>query len=380
LTNGTAYTFTVTATNSAGSGPASAASNSVTPAATATPATEFTTRIPAIREVIVDDVNRNLKSNLAVNRNMVVSARERFIARQLENLMSTDRVPLAVDGTFDTTGTTISSKGTFFGAQGLSNGTQRLLFGDFDVQHDGATGSSTATLTGRVAWEQLTNEQTLLGFFVGSELAHSNIAGAFEGEQDRVGVTAGGYAVHKLAENTYVDGFFTFGVGRNNLDMANTVLSLESDYITRSATLGATLSGVIEQKGFEIWPELSFSHGRTWVGDVGFTGRAYGLVDNTLSLDAGTVSLANIMFRPEFRVPVDGLPSLESLQLFTFAPRLICEQIKTTVTEESCGGGVEVGFTGRSGDGLGTYSAKIGADRLGNHTSNTLQLNLEQRF
>jgi hypothetical protein len=33
LTNGQAYTFTVTATNSAGTGPASAASNSITPAA-----------------------------------------------------------------------------------------------------------------------------------------------------------------------------------------------------------------------------------------------------------------------------------------------------------------------------------------------------------
>ena len=38
LTNGTTYTFTVTATNGIGSGPASAASNAVTPTATAAPA------------------------------------------------------------------------------------------------------------------------------------------------------------------------------------------------------------------------------------------------------------------------------------------------------------------------------------------------------
>jgi hypothetical protein len=38
--------------------------------------------------------------------------------------------------------------------------------------------------------------------------------------------------------------------------------------------LGAALSGVIEQKGYEIWPELSISYGRTWIGNVTFTGSA----------------------------------------------------------------------------------------------------------
>jgi hypothetical protein len=178
----------------------------------------------------------------------------------------------------------------------------------------------------------------------------------------------------------HVDGFFSLGAGRNNLTMSNGVLDLDSDYTTRSATMGAALSGVIEQQGFDILPELSLSYGRTWIGDIGVTGAAHTLVDNTLSLDAGTVTLANILFRPEFRVPMDGLSGAQSLQIVTFAPRLSCEQVKTSVTEENCGAGAEVGFSGSSVDGLSSVSAKIMADRLGDRTTSSVQLNLQHRF
>ena len=220
----------------------------------------------------------------------------------------------------------------------------------------------------------------MLGYFIGGELARSNIAGSFDGDQNRIGVSAGGYAVHEIAQQIYVDGFFSLGAGRNNLTMTNGVLDLDSDYTTRSATMGAALSGVIEQQGFDIWPELSLSYGRTWIGDVGFTGAAHSLVDNTLSLDAGTVTLANILFRPEFRVPMDGLSGAQSLQIVTFAPRLSCEQVKTSVTEENCGAGAELGFSGSSLDGLSSVSAKIMADRLGDRTTSSVQLNLQHRF
>jgi hypothetical protein len=157
-------------------------------------------------------------------------------------------------------------------------------------------------------------------------------------------------------------------------------LDLDSDYTTRTATLGVALSGIIEQPGFEIWPELSLSYGRTWLGDVDFTGVAYGLTDDALSLNAGTVTLANILFRPEMRVPMDGLSGAQSLQVFSFAPRLSCEQVKTTSTEENCGAGAEFGFTGNSVDGLSSLSAKIMADRLGDSTTSSVQLNLQHRF
>lgn len=349
-------------------------------APSATPATEFDAHKAEIKAIIAEEAQRSLRSNININRNMVTDARERFIEMQSPEAESVGDVPFDIEGGVDTTDTVMSSMGTFFGLTSLGDGKRRLVFGDFDVQHDSETGSSTATLNGKVAWEQSVSDKTLFGYFIGGELARSNIMGSFEGNQNRLGLNVGGYAVHEIAQQIYLDGFFSLGAGRNNLTMTNGVLDLDSDYTTRTATLGAALSGVIEQKGFEIWPELSVSYGRTWIGNVGFTGTAYSMTNNTLSLDAGQVTLANIMFRPEFRVPMDGLSGAESLQLLTFAPRLVCEQVTTDTVEENCGGGVELGLSVQSENELSNVSAKILADRLGGVTNSSVQLNLQHRF
>ena len=149
---------------------------------------------------------------------------------------------------------------------------------------------------------------------------------------------------------------------------------------TDTVTLGAAVSGVIEQAGYDILPELSVAYGRTTIGNVGFTGVAYGLTDDTLSLDAGSVSTATIMFRPEFRIPMDGLATSESNVLFSFAPRVMCERAIAATTISDCGSGVELGITSSSSDGLTSLNATIIADRIGNSTRSSLQLNLDRKF
>jgi hypothetical protein len=379
LTNGTSYSIKLRAVNAAGAGAESAAATFMTPS----PASEFERYETEIREVIIDEAARSLQSSISVNQRMSRDARDRFVANaaQSEAVATRNNIPFDIDGAFSLSGATLSTNGTFFGQHGSADGTwRRLFFGDFNVQRDGNTGSNTATLSARVAWERSFSDTTMLGYFVGGELARSNIEGAFSGDQNRIGVAVGGYGVRGLSDNLFVDGFVTLGVGRNNLTMANDVLALSSDYTTRTVMVGGTLSGRIEQKGFDIWPELSFSYGRTWIGDVGLTGRAYGLVDDTLSLNAGSVTLANAMFRPEFRIPLDGLQASKSLSLLTFAPRMICEQVKATTTTKNCGSGAEFGIATHSADGLSNVTAKILADRLGNSTKSGLQLNLEHRF
>lgn len=275
----------------------------------------------------------------------------------------------------------MSTAGNFFQQVGNEEGTyRRLFFGDFDVQYDSDTDSTTATLTGRVAWEQMTSEQTMLGYFIGGELATSTIGGSFGGDQDRIGVTAGGYVVHELAEQVYFDGFASVGAGRNNLEMANDTLALESEYTTQTATLGGAITGVYSQKGYDFKPELAFSYGKTWLGDIGFTGPAYGLVDNTLSLVADYVSIASLTFRPEVIVPIGADFVADSNTQFTYAPRLVCEQIKTTTTTSDCGTGGELGLTSTSRDGMSNAEFRVIVDKVGDSTRSSLMLNFERKF
>ena len=172
----------------------------------------------------------------------------------------------------------------------------------------------------------------------------------------------------------------SLGAGRNNLAMADDVLALESGYTTRSASAGGSLSGVIAAKGFEIWPELALSVGRTWIGAVDFTGAAYDLTDDTLSLDAGMITLANLTFRPEFRVPLDGLTTAQSQHLLTLAPRFICQQLTSDTTANSCGGGAEIGLQTHSADGMTSGTAQVKSDWINGQTSTIAQLNIEHRF
>ena len=296
-------------------------------------ATEFRDKTATIRQTLTDTATTGLTSALSANQAMVQDAKGRLVAGD------TPDMALNLDGSFEANPVSVSSMGSFFGQTTQGNGTRQVVFGSFDLQRDDTTGASTATFNGKIAWEREVSNSTLIGYFIGGDLARSNIAGSFTGDQDHLGITTGGYAVHEMAKQLYLDGFVSVGAGRNNLTMDDGVLALESDYTTRSATFGMSVSGVIGPQGYEIWPELALTVGRTWIDTVAFTGTAYGATDNTLSLDAGVVTLANLTFRPEFRVPLDGSEVSKSLRLITLAPRLICQQTTTTTTAQTCGSG-----------------------------------------
>ena len=113
---------------------------------------------------------------------------------------------------------------------------------------------------------------------------------------------------------------------------------------------------------------------------MGFTGVAYGLTDNTLSLNAGNVSIAKLTLRPEVVWALDADTVTDSRTQLTYAPRLICERVQSTTTTQDCGTGGEIGISSTSRDGMSNAEFRVIVDKVGDITRSSLVLSFERQF
>jgi len=349
---------------------------------TNSPALDFAANETAIRTVLVDDMMRAVRSSLNASARMMGDVRGRL--RRADDsvpTLSTRSVPLEVDGVASADARTLSTRGTATASLIRHSGAyRRLFFSDFDIQHDLDTDNTTATLSARVAWEHMVADGTLLGYYVGAEASESDINGTFAGDQTRLGLNVGGYIAHRLAETLFTDAYLSLGVGHSELDMSNGTLALESGYRSETVTVGASISGSYDYTDYEFRPELAFNYGKTQIGTVFFTGRAYGLVDDTLSLNAGSVSVANVTLRPEVIYAIQNSSTANTNASLSFSPRLICERTMATRRTENCGGGAEFGYAFQSKDGLRNIDLNIAMDEVGSDRRTSAVFGVEMRF
>ena len=359
-----------------------AASSTFTVAQTNSPALDFAANETAIRTVLVDDMMRAVRSSLNASARMMSDVRRRLRGTDGSvPTLSTRSVPLEMDGVASADAGTLSTRGTATASLIRHSGVyRRLFFSDFDIQHDLDTDNMTATLSARLAWEHMVADGTLLGYYVGAEASESDINGTFAGDQTRLGLNAGGYVAHRLADTLHTDAYVSVGVGHSDLDMSNGTLALESDYRSETVTVGASISGAYAYTDYEFRPELAVNYGKTQIGTVFFTGRAYGLVDDTLSLNAGSVSVANITLRPEVIYAIQNSATANTNASLSFSPRLICERTMSTRRTQNCGSGGEVGYTAHSNDGLRNIDFRFAVDKVGSSRRSSAVLGVEMRF
>ena len=276
---------------------------------------------------------------------------------------------------------------------GGENQNDTIISGDFEVQSDD-DGSSTHKFTGKLAWEKPITEKDTVGYFLGLEHGKSKFKGTFTGDQDDLGLSVGGYFITKVSPQLFMDGYATYGRSWNNLKLDDGTLNIASDYVTSTKTFGGSITGVMpvnsyalgsnkRYNGFgyyEVWPELQFSYGSTNIGRMDFTGQAYGMVDNTLSIDRKTVSKSSAGFIPHVKVPMDGVLIADSKSVLTLSPRLKYEETRSSTVNSSFGGGFHVGHTTKSFDGLGELSIKLMLDRISSTTSKGAKVKYDLRF
>lgn len=375
LSSGTNYSIKLRAVNAAGKGAATAAVQVATSSVAAASAT-----------IIQSDVARVTRGAINANNKMVSQGLARFLADRESGIPLAEAVSSSGLSSFKIepnvtpihNGQGLSLNG-IFGATTTDGTYRRVTFGEFDIQHEPGSGT-TSTFNTRLAWERAAGDDAMLAHFVGAELSNSTISSTYNGTQSCYGVSAGLYGVKALGQNLYAAGYGSYGLARNNLSITDGTTDISGSYNTLSFGLGAQISGSIDHVSYKIRPAVSLNFMQTWVGDVSLSSTVAGATSAIIA-SVGNTNTLEFLATPEFLFPVEVGSSGDAPVTASFAPRLICERnYAAGVVTKSCGAGAQLGLNQASVDGSTNLNASVRLDRIGGVNRRGLNLQAELRF
>jgi hypothetical protein len=274
----------------------------------------------------------------------------------------------------------LKATGDFFALSSTNEGkSQKAVFGDFDFISD-SDGNTSGYLNGRFAIETTVSENLMLAYFAGASIGRALMNGTFSGSQNSYSLSAGGYFIRSFSDIFHVNGFASLGRSKHKLQITDHTLDLNSSYSTRTATLGMNVSGVLPQAGYEIWPELGLTYAKTKIGTLDFTGKAYGLTEDNLSLDGGSVEMGGVSFAPQFKIHFSEALLENHASTFSIAPKVVCQAVLNTNTTKGCGTGITMGLLSASDDGMTNLNVGFEYAGVNNLKRRSLKLSVEHRF
>ena len=158
------------------------------------PATALAAHEDELAAVIRGEAGRELRAGLAADQRMVRAGFQRFMARRQSNAQGVNGfVPFDITGTARYRNGSFRTNGDFF-ALSTVGGKQwhRVAFGDFDFLSD-SLGNSSGYLTARLAYETQFSQDVMLGYYIGADIGKAKVGGTFNGTQNSVGLSFGGY-------------------------------------------------------------------------------------------------------------------------------------------------------------------------------------------
>ena len=250
-------------------------------------------------------------------------------------------------------------------------------------------GLKSENASGQIINETKLSNSLTFGRFLGATLGDGDAVGinniiAIES----MGAQAGVYLIGNTKGGLVYDTYFAGSVIENKMSVTKGLMTADSKYYSSMLTTGASITGNIQVKKFEIRPtlstNLSYMFGETADFDV-----SIGTATSVEQAAYDDITKAQITFAPEFRLPVtfggsfwdDTLGNLwDENSVLTIRPYLMCRYLKQSTATEDCGQGLSLGFRSYSKNGLNKFTAKAGMDRIGSETTSTINLRFEQKF
>ena len=234
-------------------------------------------------------------------------------------------------------------------------------------------GLKSQNASAQMIWEQKLSNSLTFGRFLGATLGNGQVVGTNNTDIGFMGAEIGAYMIANTKGGLVFDTYFAGSVIENKMSVATSLMKADSKYHKSILTTGASITGTLQVKKFEIRPTLStdvsYMFGETADFDVSF-----GSATSLEQAAYGEISKAQVTFAPEFKLPFD-----ESLVL-TVTPNVKCRHLKQGTVSESCGQGLSLGFSSKSKDGLNTLTAKAAMDRAGGEATRSINLQFERKF
>jgi len=333
-----------------------------------TPSAAFASVKADVESKMAANARTQLNDFASSTSSIVGSARSRFM--NASDVTDTSDTTLSGDVSSESADLKGSSKRVTSTADGNNTSIVEVQYQYTETKE----GLKAQNASGQVINETKLSNALTFGRFLGGTLGNGDAVGTNNITIDFMGAQAGAYLVANTTNGLVYDTYFAGSIIKNKMGATTSLMTADSKYYSSMFTTGASITGSIQTKKFEIRPTLSANYSYMF-GETAEFDVKVGSATSTEQATYEDITQAQITFAPEFLLPV-----LDELSVLTVTPNVTCRHTKQGTATRDCGHGLSIGYNLNSSDGLNNLAAKAGMDRIGNETTSTFKLQFEKRF
>ena len=233
--------------------------------------------------------------------------------------------------------------------------------------------AETGSTSSQFIFERKNSDDLTIGRFIGSSLSKYSKTDEnttnLEAIIESVSLQFGGYFVHNISRDIFLDGYIAGSLVANKLEFSTTSIKAESNYVSRLGATGLAATGSLPFDSWEIRPTLGIDYSAVSSQDAKFEVTSETGDSNELVAPSNMTQLS-FVFSPDFRKTFDfteGYWSQDSV--LSFKPQVTCQRIARDTVTKHCGQGASISVTMQDKDAMTTLFFNLGMDKIAEDTT-----------